>query len=222
MLLLIDVFSHRFLLKTYYSSEWWNQALNQLAQNDFIVIDNFLPTIMLEELEVKFLRNEILQKFEPAKIGSSEIEQRKSEIRSDFTLWLERSRDTDILGFFELIDELIKHSGELLFLSLQGYEFHFANYPVGGFYKPHLDQFDSRSNRMLSLVIYLNNDWQKGDGGELKIHSPKIEIIEPLYNRAVLFRSDIVLHEVLPSYKKRRSITGWLLKRPSGVGILGI
>ncbi|NDB81070.1 hypothetical protein EB155_14515, partial [archaeon] len=90
MLLLIDVFSHRFLLKTYYSREWWNQALNQLAQNDFIVIDDFLPTIMLEELEVKFLRNEILQKFEPAKIGSSEIEQRKSEIRSDFTLWLER------------------------------------------------------------------------------------------------------------------------------------
>ena len=220
--MLIDVFSHRLLLKTYYTREWWNQALSQLALNDLLVIDSFLPVNMLEELEAKFLRNESLQNFEPAKIGTSDLEQRKTEIRSDYTLWLDRQKDTDIDDFFELLDELIKFTGELLYLSLQGFEFHFASYPIGGFYKPHLDQFDSRSNRMLSLVIYLNSEWQDGDGGELKIHKPKIEIIKPIYNRAVLFRSDTVLHEVLPSNKPRRSITGWLLKRPSGVGILGI
>jgi len=125
--------------------------------------------------------------------------------------------------FFELIEELMERLKRELFLSLQGYEFHFALYPPGGFYKSHLDQFGARSNRMISFIIYLNENWQSGDGGELRIHKHDQKIdIEPLMNRTVLFRSDCILHEVLSATKPRRSLTGWLLKRPSGVGILGI
>ena len=72
------------------------------------------------------------------------------------------------------------------------------------------------------LYCHLNEGWVKGDGGELKIHKPLERVVDPVFNRLVLFRSDTVLHEVLPARKPRRSLTGWLLKQPSDVGILGI
>jgi SM-20-related protein len=145
------------------------------------------------------------------------------EIRSDLTYWLDRDRDTDLNPFFSLLEDLMECLKQELFLSLQGFEFHFALYPAGGFYKPHIDQFDTRSNRMISMIVYLNAHWKEGDGGELRIHQESNFIdIAPIMNRAVLFRSDCVLHEVLPSVTPRRSLTGWLLKRPSGVGVFGL
>lgn len=204
-----------------YRDEQWSNWFDTLAENDFVVVDDFLPDVLLKEVLHFFTEQET--EFRPAKIGQAHLEQRIPEIRSDMTYWLDKQRDQKLQVFFELIEELMEKLKRELFLSLQGYEFHFALYPPGGFYKPHLDQFDARSNRMISFIIYLNSNWQAGDGGELRIHKKERKIdIEPIMNRAVLFRSDTVLHEVLSATKPRRSLTGWLLKRPSGVGVLGI
>lgn len=204
-----------------YRDEQWSNWFDTLAENDFVVVDDFLPDVLLKEVLHFFTEQET--EFRPAKIGQAHLEQRIPEIRSDMTYWLDKQRDQKLQVFFELIEELMEKLKRELFLSLQGYEFHFALYPPGGFYKPHLDQFDARSNRMISFIIYLNPNWQTGDGGELRIHKEERKIdIEPIMNRAVLFRSDTVLHEVLSATKPRRSLTGWLLKRPSGVGVLGI
>jgi hypothetical protein len=49
--------------------------------------------------------------------------------------------------------------------------------------------------RRLNLILYLNENWKQGDGGELELtlagaeHSPNY-CIEPLLNRAVLFQTD--------------------------------
>ena len=204
-----------------YRDEQWSNWFDTLAENDFVVVDDFLPDVLLKEVLHFFTEQET--EFRPAKIGQAHLEQRIPEIRSDMTYWLDKQRDQKLQVFFELIEELMEKLKRELFLSLQGYEFHFALYPPGGFYKPHLDQFDARSNRMISFIIYLNSNWQAGDGGELRIHKKERKLdIEPIMNRAVLFRSDTVLHEVLSATKPRRSLTGWLLKRPSGVGVLGI
>ena len=204
-----------------YRDEQWSNWFDTLAENDFVVVDDFLPDVLLKEVLHFFTEQET--EFRPAKIGQAHLEQRIPEIRSDMTYWLDKQRDQKLQVFFELIEELMEKLKRELFLSLQGYEFHFALYPPGGFYKPHLDQFDARSNRMISFIIYLNPNWKAGDGGELRIHKKERKIdIEPIMNRAVLFRSDTVLHEVLSATKPRRSLTGWLLKRPSGVGVLGI
>lgn len=204
-----------------YRDEQWSKWFDTLAENDFVVVDDFLPDLLLTEV-LRFFKDQETE-FRPAKIGQAHLEQRIPEIRSDMTYWLDKQRDQQLQVFFELIEELMDRLKRELFLSLQGYEFHFALYPPGGFYKPHLDQFDARSNRMISFMIYLNPNWRRGDGGELRIHKEERKIdIEPIMNRAVLFRSDTVLHEVLSATKARRSLTGWLLKRPSGVGVLGI
>lgn len=50
--------------------------------------------------------------------------------------------------------------------------------------------------RRLNVLIYLNEDWQSGDGGELELwDGPPPEgraqrIVEPVFNRAVIFRTD--------------------------------
>lgn len=207
----------------WYSTEQWVQWLDRLADQEYVIMDSFLPEELLEAVLRILHEQQTLQTWQPAKVGNAQQEERVSEIRSDFTYWLDRERDTGARPFFDLVGELMDQLAQQLFLSLRGFEFHLAKYPKGGFYKPHLDQFDSRSNRMISLVIYLNDRWQVGDGGELCIHGTGEPLrVAPLMNRAVLFRSDTVLHEVLPAQAVRYSLTGWLLKQPSALGVLGL
>ena len=204
-----------------HSDDQWSKWFDTLAENDFVLIDDFLSVNLLAVVRDFFQKQET--QFSPAKVGQARLEQRVPEIRSDMTYWLDRQRDVEMNDFFLLMEDIMERLKLDLFLSLQGFEFHFALYPSGGFYKPHLDQFDARSNRMISVIVYLNEDWQPSDGGELRIHKEDMHTdVQPVLNRAIIFRSDCVLHEVLPSVTPRRSLTGWLLKRPSGVGVLGL
>jgi len=130
-----------------------------------------------------------------------------------FTGWTE--------PFFGLMDELIVNLERYCFISLSGSEFHIAKYPVGSHNEKHLDQFNERSNRQLTVLIYLNKHWKKGDGVELKIYKDDKEIlVEPITKRILLFKSDVVEHEVLTTNVPRYSLTGWLLHQPATVGYL--
>ncbi|MBV6642665.1 MAG: 2OG-Fe(II) oxygenase [Cyclobacteriaceae bacterium] len=207
----------------FYNEDQWLSWIDQLSEDDHVVIDNFI-----EEGVYQTARSFLMEKLEDetfakAKIGPGSEEQVVSEIRGDYIYWLDRTRDTTLFPFFGLIDETIQVLNRYCYLSLSGFEFHLAHYPAGSFYKRHLDQFKSRNNRMISMIIYLNEGWKPGNGGELKIFQDKGDlIVEPLARRCVLFKSDTVPHEVLKTQVSRYSLTGWLLYMPSGVGrILG-
>lgn len=61
------------------------------------------------------------------------------------------------------------------------------------------------------MLLYLNEGWQEGDGGELALQpflGQGVEI-RPLLGRLVLFKSTEVLHRVLPSHATRRCLTIW-------------
>lgn len=208
---------------TTYNDEQWVDWIDQLADRDYVVIDNFLPDEDHAQMR-SFLMDRLEEdKFKQAGIGSVYNNLTEKAIRSDFTYWLDRERDQEINTFFRVVEETIGNLNRYCFLSLSGFEFHFAHYPKGTFYKRHLDQFKERSNRLISMIIYLNEDWSKGDGGELVIYRDDEAItVEPLNNRCILFKSHVLEHEVLISNKDRFSVTGWLLHQPSGVGyILG-
>lgn len=202
----------------------WNAWADALAQNDYVVIDDYLPQNLLQQLLLFYDARQT--DFEQAKIGARQDRQAALEVRSDLTFWLDRHRDVELDALFGWIEESLRRWNELLFLSLSGHEFHLAYYPSGGHYQKHLDQFRGRNNRMISCVLYLNADWQPGDGGELRLFDEKGEqvrtCVEPVINRMVFFRSDTVWHEVLPTRVARKSLTGWLLYHPRGVGaVLG-
>ena len=205
-----------FIKMAFYSSEQWVNWVDQLAENDYIIIDDFLkkPTYsrlinFLSELE----ENNRLQK---AGIGNQSDYQILSEVRGDYIFWLEKNKHKETEELFELLDEVKEQLNQLCFLSLSDQEFHFAVYPPGSSYKKHYDQFKGNNNRMITLIIYLNENWTEENGGELSIESKNL-IIAPLERRAVLFKSDRLEHEVLKTNTERRSITGWFLYHPKNV-----
>lgn len=203
------------------TEDQWIRWMDELAKNDYVLVDNFISQEMFISIMEFFQEKEKNDLLKKAGIGSSGEFQVNKDIRGDFIYWLDRERDEQLESFFRLVDELILSLKRYCFLSLSGSEFHIAKYPKGSHYHRHLDQFNERSNRQITVLIYLNENWKKGDGGELKIYKNEKEIlVEPIAKRLLLFKSDIVEHEVLTTNVPRYSLTGWLLHQPAEVGYL--
>lgn len=192
--------------------------MDELASNDYVIIDDFLDENHLSTIQ-DFFQNH-LDGFRKAGIGALADHTIRKDIRGDYTYWLDRKRDTNLSSIWELIDETIFIYNRYCYLGLSGFEFHLAHYPKGGHYDKHFDQFNQRNNRSISMVIYLNKNWQKGDGGELEIFKSDDTsfLVEPIEARCVMFKSAVVPHRVVASNKSRYSLTGWLLQQPAALG----
>ncbi|MFL1896640.1 2OG-Fe(II) oxygenase [Aquimarina sp. 2-A2] len=205
-------------MNNYHKLEDWLSWMDELSYNDFVIVDNFLDPHRFNTIRSFFISH--LEAFNKAGIGAMGENVIRQDIRGDFTYWLDRKRDTDVNEFWSLIDETLHIYNRYCFLGLSGYEFHLAHYPKGGYYEKHIDQFNTRSNRTISMVMYLNKGWQKGDGGELEIFlkDGTSLLVEPIEARCVMFKSADVPHRVVASNKPRYSLTGWLLQQPASLG----
>ena len=108
--------------------------------------------------------------------------------------------------------ELQNHLNQELYLGLNCYESHFSLYEKDDFYKKHKDVFKNSKNRVVTTVYYLNQSWNKKDGGELIIYTKNntfLTKVIPEANTLVVFLSDTFPHEVKPTNKERYSIAGW-------------
>lgn len=184
----------------------------QLDRHAIAIIDNLLPEVVLQQLlhETKVLLGE--GEFHPAHIGHGVAEHRISEIRGDKILWLEEHNLSEAQQhYFHFLNGLREHLSPYFRIALPWQECHLAAYPVGSFYTRHVDQFRETNNRIFSAILYLNENWQETDGGQLRVYNESgHEDIAPLFGRFVCFRSDVVEHEVLPTNRTRFSITGWM------------
>lgn len=204
-----------------HTEESWINWIDQLAENDFVVMDDFLSPVLDGKVKSFFQTKLDENEFERAGLGSVFHKYVDINLRGDFTYWIDKKEDPLMAEMFVLIEEMKAALNRLCFLSLSGYEFHLAHYPIGTFYKRHLDQFKTKNNRMISVIIYLNEGWKKENGGELKIYKDAGNIvIQPISSRCVLFKSAIIPHEVLKTNVARNSLTGWLLFEPLGLGVL--
>ena len=119
-------------------------------------------------------------------------------------------------NYLDRLDELRLYLNRSLFLSLKDIEAHIASYPAGAFYKRHLDQFIADDHRKLSVITYLNENWKDEEGGQLRMYLKQGSVdIFPMAGRLVCFRSDLIEHEVIPAFRERLSITGWMLDQLS-------
>ena len=82
----------------------------------------------------------------------------------------------------------------------------------GGCLPLHFDNPGRPNKRAVTFLVYLNPEWEEGDGGELQLvpFLGALRTIAPRHNRAVCFRSDRVLHRTLPSTAPRLCFTVWL------------
>lgn len=203
------------------SEEQWIDWVDALANDDYVVIDNFLSDDVYSQLRSFFLTKLGHDEFDPAGIGALAEHHLDQSRRGDHVYWLDSNVDTNLSPVFELIHELIGKLNRYCYLGIADFESHLAYYPVGTFYEKHVDQFKARSNRLISIIIYLNEGWKSGDGGELKLFFDNEEkLVEPIAKRIVLFKSDVLPHEVLKTNVGRYSLTGWLLKNPADLGFL--
>lgn len=208
------------------------EVILPLIADSWCVVDNLLPLSFAESiLKHLNIRND-QEAFQSARIGSAGHLQTNSTLRGDKTLWLDESllsRDSGELNDeqkteFEILKTLTKFRDifkEELLMSLTQIDVHYAIYPPGHGYKTHYDRKGHNNTRELTFILYLNQNWEKIDGGELVLFDKNtsedtdenkgsvFQIVEPYFNRMVFFKSQMFPHQVKPSTKHRKSLTGW-------------
>lgn len=193
---------------------WLDELADGLAGPAWVEMDLSarLPVGLIDALRHEV---EILHKTEAMKragVGRGADLVKDRSIRRDKIAWLAgfSAPQAELFGFF---DRLREGLNQRLFLGLKRYEAHYATYQPGDFYKNHLDSFRGRASRVVSLVLYLNEDWGLEDGGELRVYSPEgtsaVGLVRPQAGRAVLFLSEEVPHEVLQARRTRYSVACW-------------
>ena len=154
--------------------------------------------------------------FHAAQIGRGSGHNRDDAIRGDVTRWLDGNDIADG-AYLVWMEDLRVGLNAALYLGLFEYEGHYAIYGAGAGYAKHSDVLSGKRNRLLSTVLYLNDDWQPDDGGELILYDASgetvIATVNPTFGRMIIFLSDSFPHEVLRAQTRRCSIAGWFRGR---------
>ncbi|GAB5418839.1 MAG: 2OG-Fe(II) oxygenase [Crocinitomicaceae bacterium] len=189
--------------------EKYEEMIQMLLKGTFGSVDNWFSVEELDGLRKSLIGRYEENAFRPAKIGNQFTATKEESIRSDQIHWLfQEDLVSEELVFFQRIEGFKNYLNRTCFAGIQSYEFHYAMYFKDTFYKRHSDQFNNDDRRQYSMVLYLNEDWQMGDGGELMLYTEPQQRIAPTNGKLVFFQSDIE-HEVLLSAKTRLSLTGW-------------
>ena len=197
------------------SDQWLDELADGLTENGWMSQDVScrLGSELLSGLrdEVQILdRTEALRR---AGVGRGTDLQRDRSVRRDKIAWLQGMTlvQSELFGFFEAVRLGLN---QRLFLGLRRFEAHYATYHQGDFYRRHVDSFQGRASRVVSLVLYLNDSWSEADGGALQVYNREnaneiCGTVLPLEGRMALFMSEEVPHEVLPANRTRYSIACW-------------
>lgn len=188
-----------------------------------LLIDSFLDTnvgidkCFLNKKLCNGLRQHIIElqtndEMKLAGIGNDEVRDDTQKMRGDKIYWMDKSHPNVFeKEFLEQIEDFIQHLNRTCYTGINDYEFHYAVYEEGSFYKRHKDQFKNDSQRKFSLINYLNEDWLEEDGGQLWLYQEEgVQKILPQAQTTVLFKSNEMEHEVTKANRNRMSITGWL------------
>lgn len=186
-----------------------------IAAKGYSVHSDALSTLLLDHLWERVLSIPAAE-FNRAAVGREGGRRVNNSVRTDEICWIDGENATGKawLGWAGSLRLFLNRS---LFLGLHSFESHFAHYAPGDFYKKHHDAFKGEANRILSLVLYLNPQWQAADGGGLLLQvgegGRETVTIAPACGTLVVFLSEDFAHEVLAAHRDRYSIAGWFRAR---------
>ena len=186
-------------------------VISTFLENRIGISDEFIDSQLASDLKSNLITLYEKEALKQAGIGNDTRLIDKG-IRRDKIFWLDKKYENKHeSSFFKLIDEFVAYLNKTCFTGIKSYEFHYALYEKGAFYKTHLDQFQSDNSRAFSMIIYLNEGWIEGNGGELKIYQEaQFQLVSPTNKKCVFFKSNELPHEVLLTNVSRMSLTGWL------------
>lgn len=195
----------------------------ELGRTGLSVYPGFLSPKALSAARDDFDLTESEGLFHRAGTGQGDGHEVRDDVRRDQIHWLnrdvEKTVQSSLLARFDVLQVALNRT---LFLGLSDFECHYASYPEGGFYQRHRDSFDDAAklgpSRIVSLVLYLNENWKPRDGGKLRVYGAgnSHTDVSPIGGTLVCFMSRETEHEVLLSSASRMSLTGWF-RRPTEI-----
>ena len=166
--------------------------LQTLSNQGYVIINNFIPQLLTDELRTDITKLRSAAAFKQAKIGQDSTNALNTNIRIAETCFLGRNRNelTSISaaggtnsvrdrsnGLYDILDGLCNDLDSIdpntrLDKSLS--ELLYAYYPEGGYYRRHRDAIPNSASvlRKYSLLLYLNEEsWDPNvDAGQLRLH----------------------------------------------------
>ncbi|KAJ3307906.1 Egl nine 3 [Blyttiomyces sp. JEL0837] len=207
--------------------------INHLATVGYCYFDNFLGVDLLEGLQQACKDMVESDQVRPAAMGQGISRQVDRTYRGDLTTVIMNaemqsspSQYPHFASFKRKLDGIVDSLDQGLDLTLtndKGFDKSCGLYSKGvqiGFYNKHgaryvkhRDCSPAIPDRRITMILYLNEEWTKENGGELRLYpTNNMELssidIAPLSNRLLIFCSELE-HEVLPSYSDRYALTMW-------------
>lgn len=197
-----------------FDPEKMDRVIADLAEHGFGVVSEAIAAPLLDRLIADCISREAAGEMARAAVGREHAHALDTRIRRVDAAWLDGRNDGE--AAFLAVAELIRTTiNRRLFLGLFEFEAQFLTYPPGGFYERHLDSLRGARNRIVSLVLYLNTDWQPQHGGELDLWLARDDeglpavTVSPRAGTMVLMLSEEIPHAVRPANATRRVIAGW-------------
>lgn len=198
-------------------------ALDRLGDGFAVVSDDVLPAETVDDWLARVVARDRAGGLDPAGLGRERNQ--VPSLRSDHTAFVDpgdEGWEAPVAWFAALGRSL----SEQLRLALPAFSLQIAGFPPGARYVRHVDTIRGDPARRLTATLYLDRSWDPEDEGQLRVIEPDGERdVLPIGGRLVLFRSDVVEHEVLPTRRIRYALTAWFGSRgiwaceePSPVG----
>jgi SM-20-related protein len=153
--------------------------------------------------------------------GTGRDAHRDADVRGDEIAWLDREADSPALAcLLDGFDALGHALSRDAWLGVRRAEVQVARYPAGGaHYQRHSDALAGTHalspGRRVTAIYYPNPDWRPDAGGALRLHlTAGPTDLAPLADRLVVFLSERLEHEVLPTRAARWAVTAWYHGRP--------
>ncbi len=194
------------------------RIVDDLAEHGWSLQPQFIPQTLTRKLAEECRLRAAQGALAPAGVGRGAQQQVREGVRGDHIQWLDAGQHPACDDYLQALDELRMALNQGLYLGLEDFEGHFALYPPGAFYQKHVDRFRDDDRRAVSVVFYLNDEWQPEHGGALRLYLGNGEIrdVLPQAGSLLVFLSADMPHEVLPASRDRLSLTGWFRRRGNG------
>ena len=189
----------------------FRQICEDLTKQSYSIHLNAIPKALIMLLSDR-VKSENGPHYISAGIGRKTDHHLNQNVRNDEIAWIDDDLPTDHI-WIKWMETFRIAINRHLYMGLTSVESHYARYYKGGFYKKHIDAFSGVNNRKISLVLFLNEFWKVADEGELKLYigpeSQEEILISPHLGTLVVFLSNEIPHEVLPTNIIRNSIAAW-------------